>query len=692
MLLPYDWLKEFVDISLSPKETANLLTLLGLEVEAQEEIWEAPVFDIKVTPQRGDCLCAIGAARELAASLNLPLKIPAPQIAESGAPAAKGAAVIIKDPDLCPRYSARILRGVKVGVSPGWVRKRLEQCGIRPINNVVDMTNLVMLEQGQPLHAFDADSLRPAEKGGPPAIIVRRALPGEEMVTLDGETRKLTEEMLVIADGERAVALAGVMGGGNTEVNEGTTTVLLESAHFAAGSIRRTAKSLGMMTEASYRFERRVDPGGTVFALDLAAELIAQFAGGEIAPGVIDVCPQPIEEALLSLRVNRANELLGTALSAEQMAGYLRRLGMKVEVSGDKSLEVTVPTFRGDINIEEDLIEEVARIHGYDNIPSRSVMVGASVGGLATPGLALESKARKILLACGLNEVITCSLEGPREMELAGFPPDNPLCQAVLVRNPKVEEYSRLRTSMLPSLLALLSHNWRRGLREVRAFEVGRVYLPQPGETLPDERHSVGIALLAGPQPAGWGKDKIDFYAVKGIVEEFFSSLGVKGISYEPLEHPIFASGRAAEARLKGERLAILGQVRESVLANHDLPKDTFLAELDLEPILNLERKTAAYQPISRFPAVERDLALLVPLDCPAAKVEEILRFRGGELLESLALFDLYEGKSLPAGSHSLAYSLTFRAQDRTLTESEIEQIITDMEKALLTIEVKIRR
>ncbi|NIM05377.1 MAG: phenylalanine--tRNA ligase subunit beta [Armatimonadetes bacterium] len=691
MRLPFDWLKQFVDISLSTKETANLLTLLGLEVESQEEIWGSPVFDIKVTPQRGDCLCAIGVARELAASLELPLNIPSPQISESGPPAAPSVSVTIEDPDLCPRYSARLIRGVKVGLSPGWVRQRLEQCGVRPINNIVDVTNLVMLEQGQPLHAFDADLLRPASDGGPPAIIVRRAKKREEIITLDGESRTLNEDMLVIADGERAVALAGVMGGSNSEVHDGTATVLLESAHFAPTSIRRTARALGITSEASYRFERRVDPGGTVFALDLASDLILQFAGGEIAQGVIDVCPKPVEEPKLSLHVNRANELLGTDLSAEQMADYLSRLELKVKIVGE-SLKVQVPSLRGDLAIEEDLIEEVARMHGYDNIPSRPLMVGASVGKPATEGLVLEAKARKILLACGLNEAITYNLEGPRDMQLAGFSPDHPLCQPVIVRNPKVEEYSRLRTSMLPSLLALLSRNWRRGLQEVRAFEIGRLYLPRPEEQLPRERQSVGIAMLAGPRPVGWGKDEIDFYAIKGMVEEFLTLLQVEGVSCAPLEHPTFAVGRAAQVLIGEKPLGILGQVRESVLANYDLPKDTFLAELDLERVIHLKRETPAYKQISRFPSVERDLALLVPLDCPAAKVEATLRAKGGELLENLALFDLYEGKSLPTGTHSLAYSLTFRARERTLTEAEIEQIITDMEKALLEIGVKVRR
>lgn len=690
MRLPYQWLKDFVDLPLSVKETANLLTLLGLEVEAQEEVWESPVFEIKVTPQRGDCLSAIGVARELAAALELPLKLPAPQFTESGAPASEAATVEIKALDLCPRYSARLLRKVKIGLSPGWLRQRLEQCGVRPINNVVDVTNLVMMEQGQPLHAFDADLLKPAPGGKIPAIIVRRAAPGEEMVTLDGEKRLLAPEMLVIADGRRAVALAGVMGGSNSEVNDGTSTVLLESAHFAPGSIRRTAKALGMMSEASYRFERRVDPEGTTYALDLAAELIAQLAEAEVAPGVIDVYPQPVELPAISFLAEQANALLGSELSAQQMACYLLRLGIEAKAAGE-TLQVKPPSWRGDLSLPEDYIEEIARMHGYDKIPSQIPATG-STGGRLSPELALEWEARRILLACGLNEVVAYSLEGPHDIEQAGFPADHPLRTAVLVKNPKVEEYSQLRTTLLPGLLGLLSHNWRRGLREVRAFELGKCYLPVPGEPLADERLRAGLALLAGPRPTGWGKEKVDFYAIKGVVEQLLASLRVEGVSYRPVEHPAFAPGRAAQAVLAGEPLARFGQVREAVQANYDLPKETYLAEVDLQRILQLTRATPVYRPISRFPAVERDLALLVPYQEAAEQVEELLRSRGGELLESLTLFDLYEGKSLPAGHRSLAYALVFRAQGRTLTEEEVERIIADMEKALAEIGVRIRR
>jgi len=687
MLLAYHWLKELVDFSLSPREAAHLLTQLGLEVEAMEENREGPVFDIKVTPNRGDCLCALGIARELSASLQLPIKYPELRLTESGAPTAEAAKVIIEDADLCPRYSARIIRKVKICPSPDWMRQRLEQSGVRPINNVVDITNLVMLEMGQPLHAFDGDLLKPLPGESLPAIIVRRSRSKEILITLDGEPRELDGEMLVIADGARAVALAGVMGGANSEVNDKTTTILLESAHFDPSSIRRTAKALALTSEASYRFERRVDPGGTVAALNRAAALLAEYATGEIAPGVLDVAPKPWENPVCQVRAAKVNQLLGTELTPERMAEYLRRLLMTVAIKGDLLL-VQAPSFRGDILIEEDIAEEVARLHGYDQIPSQEISTGAA-GGRFEPRLALETLARRILLAAGLDETLNYSLEGPEENRKVGFPADSPLQTAVLLKHPKVVEYSQLRTSLLPSLLNLVARNQRRGQKELRAFELGRVYLPQTEAQLPSEQLRAGIALAG--ESSGWGKDKIDFYALKGIVEILLSRLRISGVKYLPLEHPSLTPGAAAEARLGDEPIAILGEVKPAVLANFDLSEATYLAEIDLEKILAAQRDLPIFQPISRFPAVSRDLALLVAKTLPAEKVAATLQAQAGELLESLQLFDVYEGKSLPQGYRSLAYSLVFRAPERTLTEEEINAIMTKIEAALGDMGVNLR-
>jgi len=484
------------------------------------------------------------------------------------------------------------------------------------------------------------------------------------------------------------VALAGVMGGGNSEVNDRTTTILLESAHFFPSSIRRTAKALGMTSEASFRFERRVDPGGTVAALDRAAALLAEYAAGEIAPGVLDVCPQPWENPVCRVRTAKVNQLLGTELSPEQMAAYLGRLLMAVEVKGDMLL-VQAPSFRGDIAIEEDVAEEVARLHGYDQIPSQVISTGA-VGGRLEPRLALEVEARRILLACGLEEALNYSLEGPEENRKAGFAADSPLQNAVLLKHPKVEEYSQLRTSLLPSMLNLVARNQRRGQKELRAFELGRVYLPQAGEQLPVEKLRAGLALAG--ESSGWGKDPIDFYALKGIVEMLLARLRVTGVQYRPLQHPSFTPGAAAEAVLGDEQFAILGEVNPAVLANYDLSETTYLAEIDLEKILAEERDLPVFQPISRFPAVSRDLALLVAKTMPAEAVEATLREQAGELLESLQLFDVYEGKSLPKGFRSLAYSLVFRALERTLTEEEIITIMGTIETALGDKGITLRR
>lgn len=690
MLLPYTWLQEFLDLTLSPKETAELLTLLGLEVEAQEEVAGVPVFDIKVTPNRGDCLSALGVARELSASLQLPLRLPATQMREAGTPVEESAAVEITAPDLCPRYSARVIRNVKPGPSPAWLQQRLIQCGVRPISNIVDVTNLVMFELGQPLHAFDAELVHAKPGGTIPTIVVRRAKPGEVLMTLDGEEHTLTPDMLVIGDGTRGVALAGVMGGANSEVNDRTTTILLESAHFDSLRVRLTSKALGLTSEASYRFERGVDPGGTVVAVNRAAALIAELSGGEVAPGVIDVRPEPLQPVVLQVRPGRVNRILGTSLSAEEMAAYLRRLMMKTDIHGD-TLVVEPPSFRSDILIEDDVAEEVARMHGYENIPVQAVAAG-EMGGRIMPSLKLEIRARRILLACGLDETVNYSLHGPEEMRLSGFSNDDPHTSAVLIRNPKAEDHSRLRTTMISSMLDLLSRNWRRGIREVRAFEIGRVYRPLPDDPLPDERHTIGMAMLMGPHPVGWGKERIDFYTLKGMIETLLANLRVSDVSFVPTEHPSFAPGKAAAVMFGDQRLGVLGAVHDDVRDNWGLPKESFVAEVDLEAILQLDRPDPEYEAVSRYPAVQRDLALVVPQACPAADVERTLRVQAGDVLEQLALFDVYEGKSLPPGTRSLAYSLTLRAKDRTLTEPEVETILSNVEKGLGEIGVTVRQ
>ena len=522
MRIPVSWLNEYVPNDLPLRELADVLTNMGLEVEAIEDAAGTAVFDIKVTPNRGDCLSVTGVARELATALRKEMHTHTPTLTETGPPADELAEVTIEDPDLCPRYSARLLRNVKIAPSPEWAQRRLEQCGMRPISNVVDATNLAMLELGQPLHAFDYKLLR-----GRPTIIVRRAKPGEKMVTIDGEERTLNPELLVIADPGGPVAIAGVMGGSSSEIGDETTEVLLESAHFNPSVVRKGARALQMRTEASYRFERTVDPGGTVCALDRVAELIAEFnpTPVEIAQGAVDAYPQPIPESVITLRPARANALLGTNLTAEEMAEHLSRLQLKVEV-GD-ALVVTVPTFRQDLKEEIDLIEEVARAYGYQHIPETLPCESADVG-RQDRSLAFDDEMRGVLRGLGMTEIITSSLEDPKLLPHMRLPEEDPRAYPVALNNPKTVDRSQLRTTLLTSVLEVVALNQRHGLADVSVYDLGVVFLPAGPDQLPEQPQHLALAGMGTRWQGFWnlpkGGEKWDFFALKGVLEQVLRS------------------------------------------------------------------------------------------------------------------------------------------------------------------------
>ncbi len=686
MRIPVEWLGEYVPNSLSVAELANILTDVGLEVEAIQGVAGATVLEIKVTPNRGDCLSVVGAARELAMALRADMKTREPRLAQTGPPADQLATVVLDDPALCPRYSARIVRKVKIGRSPEWAQRRLEQCGLRPISNVVDATNLVMVELGQPLHAFDYNLLRKPKGDDRPQIIVRRARTGERIITIDGEERNLPPEVLVIADPGGPVALAGIMGGMQTEIHAGTTEVLLESAHFDPLTVRRGARALGMSTEASYRFERVVDPGGTVRALDRACEMLAEFSESpvEVAKGVVDAYPHPFQETCIPLRPARVRELLGVELSSNEIADLLRLLHLRVE-SGDP-LKAWPPVFRQDLKEEIDLVEEVARAYGYRHIPERLPRASTGVGKLA-PELAFERKVRSIMLGLGMSEAVTASLEGPDDLARLTLPEGHLLASPVVVGNAKTVDRSQLRTTLITSLLSVVAANRRHGVTDVAVFDLGRVFLPSPGGGLPLQPQHLGITGSGKRWRGEWaiGRERAawDFFALKAVVESLVGAVTRRQAVCAAGDHPALNPDRCARVLVGEQEIGWLGEVTAAVREACDLSAPVYAAELHLDLLRQLAAAEPKYRPVSRFPATTRDVAFLAPRSILASAAGEVIRAAAGDDLESVTLFDAYEGAPLPDGQRNLAFSLTFRRYDRTLEDSEVEAVMERVRDSL---------
>ncbi len=638
------------------------------------------VLEIEVYPNRPDHLSVYGIAREVAALTGGSLRRPETEVDEADQAAEEVASVEVLDPDLCPRYIARVIRGVKIGPSPAWLQRYLRAAGMRPINNVVDITNFVMLELGQPLHAFDYDRLA----GG--KIVVRRARPGERITTLDGQERELDPEMLLICDAERPVAIAGVMGGEDSEVRPETTNILLEAAYFDPISVRRTSKRLGLRTEASYRFERDLDPHLAELAADRAARLMAELAGGQVLRGKVDVATSLPSPKRLKLRMKRVRGMLGLDLATSEAQRILRGLGFGVEVDPDgAALNVEVPTFRRDIEGEADLIEEVARIYGYDAIPATLPAGGSLRGGLAWPLPAVE-RVRSLLASQGLYESITYSFTSPKLLDRMRIPADHPWRKAIKLANPLSDEQSIMRRSLLPSLVESAALNVRRQVSDIRLFELGKVYVPHslPLASLPDERWTLAIAMSGEAPTHVWGEPprKVDFYDLKGIVELVLEELGQRG-EFSAAEHPALHPGRTAKVTAGGVEIGWLGELHPQVAEAMDLRDRTYVAELDLETLFALPPEERVYTPLPRYPAVERDLALLVPRSVSAERVVELIRREGGPYLREVALFDVYEGKQVAQGYRSLAYAMVYRADDRTLTDEEVAEAQRRIEEAL---------
>lgn len=647
------------------------------------------ILEISITPNRGDCLSIVGIAREIAAIKGIGPQglLPKFELKEEGRNIEELVSVEVEDYQLCPRYVGRVIEGVKVSESPLWLKRRLIHCGLRPINNVVDVTNYVMLELGQPLHAFDLDLIRKRK------VIVRRARNGETLRCIDGVERALSTDNLVIADAERAIGIAGVIGGENTEIWSGTKNVFLESAFFNPSSIRMTARALGVSTEASYRFERRVDPGNTLFAANRASYLISKLASGKVSKGYFDLRRESFKPWFVIMRPERVNRILGIQLKEDEIVTILSSLGFGSRFKEDL-LEVEVPTYRGDIQREIDLIEEVARVYGYIKVPSRMPHGETQVGGLDELQK-LEWKVRDVLVGEGLNEVITYSFIDPGLFDSLSLPQGHPLRDAISLLNPLKENQSVMRPFMLPGLLSALLTNYRKGLRDIYLFEVGKVFSSERTfEGLPLEIRKLGIIMLGGEEKELFTGCKIprDIFNIKGALENLFDEFKVCA-QFRELEEdlPFLSQSKSASIFVAGERIGWIGEVASKICLSFDISEPVYTAELNLDKLFALVPKEIRYRELPKFPSIRRDVSLLVPLDRKAGEIESIIKETGGELIEEVRLFDFYQGPQVPTGYRSLAFSIIYRAKDRTLKDAEVDEIHSAIRRRLEEAGFKIR-
>ena len=642
------------------------------------------VFELEITPNRPDCLSLIGVAREIRAETGNPLKLPEVDFNEDGTDIREITSVTIEAPDLCPRYAARVIRGVKVGQSPAWLQQRLESVGVGVINNIVDITNFVLMEYGQPLHAFDYHKLTENR------IVVRRAMAGEHITTLDEIDRELTPDMLVIADAEKPVALAGIMGGYDSEITETTADVLLESAYFDPSSVRATAKTLGVSTEASYRFERGADPGIVLAALDRAAQLITELAGGSICKGTVDVYPgqQPLTQ--VQLRPERVNFILGTAIEATEMAQILSDLGFDVEAASTEnrqadeetsSLRATIPTFRSDITREIDLIEEIARVYGYDNIPT-TLPKGDIPVPAPKPRTEVRKRVKHFLLAAGMMEAINYSFCAPNCFDKIRLNADDPLRSTLKLQNPLSPEMSVLRTTLLPSLLENAQHNRNHQIDTIALFEIGSVFIRNGAQQEPERVTGV----LAGQIGEGVYSNPYrepDFYDIKGLAEGILEVCGIVDYTLQKTDVSTFHPGRNAAVLLDDRQLGTFGEAHPEVLENYDLPYKAYLFDFDMEALVDAAIFAKRFEPIPIYPTIERDLAIVVDEEVLSDMPTELIYATGGELVESVRLFDVYAGEQVPEGKKSLAYAITYHSATETLTDKAVNALHDKVVKRL---------
>ena len=633
------------------------------------------VFEYEITSNRVDCYGVLGIAREAAATFQKKFCPPVVEVKGNDENASDYVKVTVEDPELCPRYCARVVKNVKIGPSPKWMQRCLASNGIRPINNLVDITNYVMEEFGQPMHAYDLDTIANRE------IIVRRAGKDEKFVTLDGQERTMDENVLMICDGEKAVGIAGIMGGENSMITDDVKTVLFEAACFDGTSIRLSSKRIGLRTDASGKFEKGLDPNNAQAAIDRACQLMEELGAGEVVGGMVDVCNETREPSRVKFEPEKINKLLGTNLTKEEMLGYLGRVELAYD---EKTDEIVAPTFRQDIHCNADVAEEVARFYGYDKIPM-TLPTGEATTGKLPFKLRIQEVARDIAEYCGFSEGMSYSFESPKVFDKLCIPEDSDLRKVITISNPLGEDYSIMRTSTLNGMLASLSTNYNRRNKDVRLYELGNIYLPKslPVTELTDERTMFTLGM--------YGKG--DFFDMKGVCEEFFEKIGMKKkVTYDPnSEKPFLHPGRQANMIYEGKVVGYLGEVHPSVADNYSIGEKAYIAVIDILDILEFAGFNHKYTGIAKYPAVTRDLSLVVPHAVLAGQIEEIFDQRGGNILESYQLFDIYEGAQIEKGFKSMAYSLVFRAHDKTLGENEISAAMKKIMNGLNGLGIELR-
>jgi phenylalanyl-tRNA synthetase beta chain len=675
MRISFEWMKDFVELTASPEEVAHRLTMVGLEIEGMETIDGDVALEVNVTPNRPDCLNILGIAREAAATFGLPLKKPQAHIA---GPLQKGdIRVEIDAPELCGRYSGRLITGVTVGESPDWMKERLEKCGIRAINNVVDITNYILLELGHPLHAFDADRISGR------TIRVAKAGKDRSITTLDGVERRLPEDALLIWDAREPVAVAGIMGGESSSVDLTTRNIFLESAYFDPSSIRRSSRVLGLKSESSYRFERGTDREFLETALNRAAMLIRDLTGGTIHE-IENAYPGKYVPVKVDVPYNRVNALLGTCLEKEEMLRILERIEITTRDRGD-SFTAFPPAFRGDLKEPVDIIEEIARCHGYRNIPVTVPKTSLPDGILNGKERNLD-KIRETIRKCGFMEVINYSFMNHDDVDLLSLPADDDRRRAVTLKNPLRQEDSLMRTTLLPSLLNNLLYNLARGTRDIALYELSKVFIDK-GDQLPKEELTLAGIFFRENPPAVWHEQIPPFFVVKGALQALFGEMRAGEYTLTPSEEVFLHKGKSADIFFGGWKAGFIGEISPHIVERLNLKikrPEVVVFELSVDALLSLVKERITYAQIPKYPAIERDIALIVDDRVNSGEVMDLLKGYASPVIESIGLFDYYKGKNIPSDKKSLGFRIIYRSIDRTLTDSEVESVHRNLVEYIL--------